>query len=855
MGLTSGTKLGPYEILSALGAGGMGEVYRARDTRLSRDVAIKILPETFSSDAERLQRFEQEARILGTLSHPNLLAIYDVGEQGGIHFLVSEFLEGQTLRDLLKTEPLRPRHATEYGLQIAKGLAAAHEKNIVHRDLKPENIFMTSDGRVKILDFGLAKVSRLEPRDAMGMTMTAATGVDVVLGTVGYMAPEQVRGQKADTRSDFFAFGAVLYEMLSGKRAFQGATPADTLSAILKEEPPELTEAGRQVPPGLEAIVRHCLEKNPQRRFQSAQDLAFNLEQLTHSSGSSSSIVTTPTGRQHRLRWPALAVLGGLAIATATFFFGQHTAPARKLGFHQLTFQRGRVLQARFSPDGQTIVYSAAWNGEPSDVYSTRADRAGARSLDLKGGQLLAVSPTGELAVLVKSNLVSTFASTGTLAILPLAGGAPREVAENVEFADFSPDGSQLAIIREQGPRCRLEYPVGKTIYEFTGWLSHPRISPSGDHIAFAEHTSIGDSRGSLVVTDLSGKRKTLVNDWSEVIDLSWSPHGDEIWFTGSAVNAQRSVFAVNLRGEERALFEVPGNLVLADVFHDGRVLIVRENQRRETSGILAGEAKERDFSWFDWTFPTDISPDGSVFIFHEAGVGGGRDFAQFLRKTDGSPPVLLGPGNGGMISPDAKWVLNLPAGHPAPVTLLPTGAGEIRQVTNDNIYRFDVKWLPDGKHFLSVGTEPGHNNRWYIQDLEAGSPKAITPEGYGSYFTPVSPDGKLFVASCLDLKPCIVPVAGGPARSIPSGEVTDSAIQWSQDGRYLYIFRYGALPTTVWRVDIVSGKRTLWKSLAPSDLAGVGGVTVVIMTRDTRVCLYSYLRTFSDLFVVHGIT
>src|SRR5271170_6181700 len=288
MTLASGTKLGPYEILSPLGAGGMGEVYRARDARLNRDVAIKILPASFSAAADRLQRFALECRAAAALNHPNILSIFDIGEDRGAPYVVSELLEGETLRDRLRNGPLTSRKAIDYAQQIASGLAAAHEKGIVHRDLKPENLFITNDGRAKILDFGLAKVTRPEA-DASGdaPTIQAATEAGTVMGTAGYMAPEQVRGKPADPRSDIFAFGAILYEMLSGKRAFHGESSVETMSAILKEEPPDLSETNRNVSPALERIVRHCLEKNPAERFQSARDAAFNLEALTEISSAS----------------------------------------------------------------------------------------------------------------------------------------------------------------------------------------------------------------------------------------------------------------------------------------------------------------------------------------------------------------------------------------------------------------------------------------------------------------------------------------------------------------------------------------------------------------------------------------
>jgi serine/threonine protein kinase len=288
MPLAAGSRLGPYEILAPLGAGGMGEVYRARDPRLSREVAIKVLPESFSRDPDRMRRFEQEAKAAGVLNHPNITAVYDIGTHAGATYVVSELLEGETLRAALAGGKLSLRTAVDDAHQIAQGLAAAHEKGIIHRDLKPENLFVTNDGRVKILDFGLAKLTHTEERASKETdlpTATAGTEPGVVLGTLGYMSPEQVRGKPADARSDIFSFGAILYEMLSGNRTFRGESAADTMSAILREDPPDLSITNQAVPPGLEQIVRHCLEKNPERRVHSAHDLAFELEALPETSG------------------------------------------------------------------------------------------------------------------------------------------------------------------------------------------------------------------------------------------------------------------------------------------------------------------------------------------------------------------------------------------------------------------------------------------------------------------------------------------------------------------------------------------------------------------------------------------
>src|ERR1700757_1141699 len=305
MSLASGTKLGPYEILAPLGAGGMGEVYRARDSRLDRIVALKVLPTSFSADSERLRRFEQEARSVAALNHPNILAVHDIGTHDGAPYMVCELLEGETLRARLHGGMLSTRKAVELAVQIAEGLAAAHEKGIVHRDLKPENIFLTKDGRVKILDFGLAKVTRGGSEPNTSQTLTSAdialTEAGQVLGTAGYMSPEQVRGIGVDHRSDIFAFGAIFFEMLSGKRAFSRETAAETMTAILKEDPPDLTELNHNISPALERIPRHCLEKSPEQRFQSARDLAFDLEALSHFSGSSAKVVAQPSAIQ-RLR-------------------------------------------------------------------------------------------------------------------------------------------------------------------------------------------------------------------------------------------------------------------------------------------------------------------------------------------------------------------------------------------------------------------------------------------------------------------------------------------------------------------------------------------------------------------------
>src|SRR5690349_3903128 len=391
MPLSAGAKLGPYEITSPLGAGGMGEVYRARDTRLGRDVAIKVLPEAFARDSDRLQRFEQEARVLSTVNHPNILAIHDIGAQDQVHYLVSELLEGQSLREKMNAGPLAQRRATEYAVEMARGLAAAHEKGIVHRDLKPDNVFVTRDGRVKILDFGLAKQSIFDGASSHTATMAGPepTQPGTVMGTVGYMSPEQVRGKILDQRSDLFSMGAILYEMVSGKRAFKGDTGVETMNAILKEDLPELSDSGLNVTPGLDRIIRHCLEKEPGMRFQSARDLAFDLESLSSLSSAAKSAVQSRVTSVARYRTPLLVAIPALLLVAAAAFWAGHASiktPAPL--FTRLTFRGGHIGAARFSPDGHTVVYSAAFGAEPLQIYTTRPDAPQSRELGLKNSSL-----------------------------------------------------------------------------------------------------------------------------------------------------------------------------------------------------------------------------------------------------------------------------------------------------------------------------------------------------------------------------------------------------------------------------------------------------------------------------------
>ncbi|HQR38891.1 MAG TPA: protein kinase, partial [Blastocatellia bacterium] len=784
MQLEPNTRVGPYEILSVLGAGGMGEVYRARDERLGRDVAIKILPPSCAGSEDRLARFEQEAKAAGILSHPNIVAVFDIGTHDGSPYVVSELLEGETLREKLRSGPLSPRKAIDLGLQMAKGLAAAHEKGIIHRDIKPENLFVTKDGRVKILDFGLAKVTAeldLNGVDSTVATLRAPTNPGVVMGTVGYMSPEQVRGIGVDHRSDIFSFGAVLYEMLTGTKAFKGDSAVEVLNSILKDEPPELVSVSGAVPYGLDRIVRHCLEKHPETRFQSASDLAFDLEaQSLYSGPMMSSSGIRPLRFKKRWLIAAVALVVIAALATSAWFYRDAILPAATPTpmYSQLTYRKGAVHTARFAPDGETIIYSAAWEGRQSDVYLVRPGNPESRSLNLPDTYVLAVSKTGEMAVLNKE----------TLSRVAFTGGAPRAVLENVYGADWSPERDDLAVVRYLEGRHRLEYPIGKVLVETESALASPRFSPDGKHIAIFKHPILGDDRGLVMIVDLDGSQRVLTDGWTSLGGLAWSPTGTEIWFAGARTGANRSINAVDLEGKTRLISDVAGSLYLHDVTPDGRALVTRESNRMEIMGSASGEGGVQDLSWLDGSLVSDVSADGKTVLFSEVNHGGGTNYSVYTRLMDGSPAVKIGEGMATSLSPDGRWALSIMPTAPPRVVMLPTGAGEPRTVIDGGFEQFiNARWYPDGQHVLVVATEKGKEPRSYSVDVNGGGVTPVTPEGVRGSL--VSPDGKFIAAvEAKTWKWSLYPLDGGSPIPIETIGESELPIRWSADGKSLFV-------------------------------------------------------------------
>jgi eukaryotic-like serine/threonine-protein kinase len=854
--VTIGSRLGPYEIIAPLGSGGMGEVYRARDPRLSRDVAIKVLPATASSNVVSLRRFEQEARAAAALNHPNILAIHDFGTDADIKYVVSELLLGHTLRMSLADGPLPLSTTIDYAAQIGTGLAAAHDQGIIHRDLKPENLFVTGDGRVKILDFGLAKLM-----DAGGdqsgagslATRVADTMPGVVLGTTGYMSPEQVRCQPSDQRTDIFALGIIVYEMLTGRRPFAEPSAIETMTAIATKDPPDLATLSAAIPTSLVRIVTRCLEKRPGDRFQSARDLAFALESLTVGPAIASARAFPRRAIPRRAIVRAVAVAASLAIAFGIGAFAASRA-ARAPGptFRRLTFQRGVVRSARFASDGRTIVYSAAWNGNSSRLFMTRTDTRESTPLDLPAGDLVATTSTGEVLLLVGRGATPStgFAGSGTLARASLMGGAARELVEHVEDADVSADGSTFAIVRASNERQRLEFPIGTVLYETTGYISSPRLSPRGDRIAFLDHPVAGDDRGVVATVDRAGHRKVLTREWIGEQGLAWTPDGREVWFDAGPGEEPRAIYAVTLDGVLRLVYRAPMHLKLNDVGDNGGVLLSGEDFRTDIMGVVDGEPHERDLSWFYSETAAGLSRDGTILVFSRLS---GFDYASYMRKTDGSPAVRLGDGSPHDLSDDGKWLIASSFSAPNHLSVLPTGPGDVKVLALGAV-RFDASagahWMPGGQGIVFGGVEPDHRIRSYVVSLAGGAATAVTAEGVVG--TLVSPDGHLLIVRGPAGNPSIYDLNAKRIRKLPGLLPGERVARWDGSGRAVYVLRPGGNPVQVFRLDIASGLREPALQITLGDRAG--SIPNVLLTADGRTAVYDVHRRTSDLYMVTGL-
>jgi serine/threonine protein kinase len=853
-----GVRVGPYEVLSPLGAGGMGEVWSARDTRLDREVALKILPVELSENAERLGRFEREARAASALNHPNIVVVHDVGRSDSISYIAMERVHGRSLRELLVSGPMPPKRMLPLASQIAEGLAAAHGKGIVHRDLKPENVMVSEAGFVKILDFGLAKLALPSVQSLTAAATVTVPGprteTGMILGTVGYMSPEQAAGRETDYRSDQFSLGSILYEMATGSQAFRGDSAPQALAAIIEKEPRPVSSINPEVPAPLVWIIERCLAKAPADRYESTRDLARDLgnlrDRLSGMSAADLPIAGAPrTRRRPSLPLP-LAIPAALLIAGLTFYAMQRltkSAPGPP-SFQQMTFRSGTITSARFAPDGQTVVFSAAWEGRPSDLFLVRRGGTESRALGLPMSRLLSISQSGEMAVLFSRE--KSFIGTGVLGRVPLSGGAPREVLAAVFDADWTPDGDLVASTREKD-RSKLWFPLGREVADVPESIWAVRVSPKGDRVAcfFGDFPAAGD----VVAYDRAGEKQTLSSGWKGLFGLSWSPDGNELWFSGTRGDSYPAIYAVSMTGKERVLLRAPVTIVLADAFRDGSLLVLNNVFKGDISCLLPGETFERQFGWLDFSSLEAFSPALGDILFTERRLGGGAVGSVYLRKTDGSPAVRLGAGAGEGLSPDGQWALV--TNDYRQWTLLSTGPGSPRTLPRGEVTKlFEGDWV-DSRRIVFSGWVGERPLRVYVQSIDGGAPRAITPEGVSiPQNGAVTPDGRSILAVSQEGW-ALYPVAGGAPRSVPGLQFGEGPVGWSASGKTVFVRREeDGARVQIQALDLASGRRTIWKTVVLADPSGVGKIHPIIVASDEKSYCYSSDRLISTLHLVEGV-
>jgi serine/threonine protein kinase len=854
--IAPGTRFGAYEIAAPLGAGGMGEVYRARDTKLGREAAIKLLPAELADDRERLGRFEQEARAASSLNHPNIVTIYEIGNANGVPYIAMELVEGRTLRQLLAPGAIPVRKLLEIGAQAADGLAKAHAAGIVHRDLKPENLMVTQDGFVKVLDFGLAKLSAHRSGDRVAVTTVLDTQPGAVMGTTYYMSPEQASGHDVDFRSDQFALGSILYEMATGRRAFQSATAAQTMAAIIQEEPESIAQLNPKVPAPLRWSIERCLAKERERRYASTTDLARDLATLRDRLSEASTvpgIIAPPKPKSHPLRLAAIAgVLLAAVVGSGWVSYRLATRPLPT--FKRLTFQRGHVTGARFSPDEKTIVYSAAWGGAASQLFTVRDDSPETRALGVEG-ELRGLSSTGEALIF----------SNRTLSQVALGGGAPRAIWQGGGSGEWSPDGRQLAILKSFRT---IDFPLGKRFYtppegRRTVFM---RISPDGKRLAFLD-LDAAFRNPSVVIMGLDGQIERRSRVWKEGFGLAWSEDGGEVWFTASDGGGTFDLLAMELAGRVRRVIAMPGPVVLQDIARDGRVLLTRDTQATGFRGLFPGSRSERELSWLDLSLVKDLSRDGRTVLFIEEGEGAGSTPRIYLRATDGSPAVHIGNGRASTLSPDGKWVATLP--EDGTIRLIPTGAGEERTLSVASLGMTEPPaWHPDARSLLLSGKEEGHGWRCYQIAIDGGTITPLSPEGYagfGNHAEPqLSPDGKrLLVRFRPDSQ---VPGAGavgvldvftGRFDPVDMSEwgSESSETYWAADGRSLLSHRHDGRATEIFRYDLETGAIAVLHRFSYLEEAGFsGGPEPEGITPDGKWYVYNHHQDLNDLYLASGL-
>jgi serine/threonine protein kinase/Tol biopolymer transport system component len=867
--LTAGEMVGNYKIVSLLGAGGMGEVYLAEDLKLRRRVALKMLSSAVADNIENQHRFSQEALAASQVVHPNAAHVYEYDIIEGKHFIVMEYVRGENLRQLLKNEKLKIREILEISLQITAAVSEAHQSGVIHRDIKPENVMVNSDRHVKVLDFGLAKFVSSPDRAFSEIRETGVfkTSPGLLMGTVAYMSPEQIRGEEVDFRTDIWSFGVLLYEMLTGKAPFEGRSKADTISNILKEDlsfPDNLKQMGELE---LVRVIKRCVNKDPKMRFQSARDLGFTLETILKTTNLNS-FSLLPAVLSGKTRRNILYFLGGAValLAVAALFYqtapkgdgllaGSRVEEERLLPeYNQITFQRGTVWSARFAPGNPLVYYSATNNGEDLNVFFTKpsADPA-SKSLNLPGTALLSISGSGDLALLKTRQYFNQFINRGTLQRMPIGGNSLRDIAEDVQDADWFPDGENLMIVRYFKGGNRIEYPINNVLWETTGYVSNPRFSPDGKQIAFLEHPKQWDNRGYVSIVDTLGNKQTLTDEWSGIEGLAWNPQTNEIWFTASKSGESYGLYAVTTEGKARRLSSAPVNLLLHDVSKSGEVLISRAHQYTNIYASLDGETAERNLTWLYVVGISDYSSDGKSYIFTHFGEGSGSNYKVYYRDVGDAEPIHLGDGRAQSLSPDKTLALST-LNQPVQLIVLPVKAGEKQVLPRGDIEQYDrAEWFPDGRQILITGRRQGEkSSRCFIQNFSTGEIRALTPEGVTG--TQISPDGKMIFVRDSDGEASLFEIGSGKSTPLKNLAPEDEVIGWSDDNQHLFIAHRLKIPIEIFKFNAASGEKKLIKVIDPQDKAGVMGQPYVFVTPDGKSFLYGLRKYMFDLFIMENL-
>jgi len=843
----------------------MGEVWRAKDTKLGREVAIKVLPEEFTRDAERLARFEREARILASLEHSNIASIYGFEDVDGTRFLAMQLAEGEDLSERLRRGAIPLDEALAIAKQIAEALEAAHDKGVIHRDLKPANIKLGGEGQVKVLDFGLAKAMESEESDGDFLNsptmVRAATHAGMILGTAAYMSPEQARGKRVDKRADVWAFGVVLWEMLTGARLFAGETVSDTLAEVLKTGI-DFDALPAETPTAIRRLLRQCLERNPKNRLHDIADARIAIDDLIAGRGDEGSATATTTATTTKRNWKLAAICSAAALILgvaagwlATMRKGSATAGSN-VTFQRLTFRPGHFVNARFAPDGQTFFLSADWNRYDREIFQVRPN-AGELPVGIAGAELLSVSSTGELAVLLpRVESGNPYTVSGTLAVVSSSGGTPRELTDSVFSADWSPDGKSLAALRQVDGKWRVEYPVGTLLYESSRRLTWIRVSPKGDAVAFFETDA--DGNWAVVVARRSGAHEVWSSGWSDWWNLAWVPDGDEVWFGAARIGSAASLYAVDRKGTLRTLLTAPGTLELHDVANDRSVLVAQVESRTLAFGVAAGATSPRDLSWLEDSIVMDVSGDGSQVLLNISSEREPDGNAVYLRTMDGTSPTRLGSGRAQELSHDGKWALAIRSGA---IVALPMAAGEERKLETGLTSLDEAHWLPDGTHALVVGRQPDGQRVASVFDFAGGAARVVAPRlelrratMQSGNLSSVSPDGRMIAAATASGQVMLIPLDGGAARPLAGSGPNDIPIQWTQDGLSLFVYDPSELPGKVTKIELASGRRETWREIVPVDREGVTGIAAVAINRDASAVAFSYRHFLSKLYLVKGL-